>query len=364
MFHGGAAIDYNGKHAERAAPATSGRSCSSIRPSAAATRRRSTSRRRARREYERYTIEPDLRHRRPDHPEQGVVLLRLQQRRSSTRTGRSSGRTRSSGGVTYPSIQTFNAKTTDKRYLYNAHVQTSGRTCGCASTATTSARRGRGSALPGIDTATFRVDEDGNTIARASATSNAGDVQSALADPHGDGYNNSYSGVVDWNRRQQDVREHHGRLPGRRLGQHGRRLLPRHPPHVQRLEHQLPGRAARPAARRAATPTTRRTRFTVKDNYSRFNVERRPDALRELARPARVQDGRAVRAHRQRREPGRSSSRTCRSSGTRRGRRSTSGRCAAPTATTRSCSSYTVGDDPLEQHRRCSCRISGRSTRS
>src|SRR6185503_12480869 len=109
-----------------------------------------------------------------------------------------------SAGVTYPAIQSFNSKSVDKRFLYNGtvalspnlRVRVSGnnqRTTGAL-------------AIPSIDTGngcvngvcvgnTFTVDADGNTIGTSTANPATFNPRSSL---YGIGYNNSYSGTADW----------------------------------------------------------------------------------------------------------------------------------------------------------------------
>lgn len=107
-------------------------------------------------------------------------------------------------GVTYPAIQTFNAKTTDFRYLYNGTWQLSqnlrlrgnGNNQRTTSAVTGTATSPINNALPGIDTASFKVDDKGNTL--GISNSNAATFNPRPTN-YNRGFNNSYSTVVDWN---------------------------------------------------------------------------------------------------------------------------------------------------------------------
>ena len=194
MFHGGASINYNGRMLNglagdirpglRLNPNVSG----SNPPAEYFTTPRTS-------EYERYTIEPvyDI----------GGPILRNKAFFYFGYNNEIFNQWRTvewpnpvSGGVTYPSVQTFNAKSTDQRYLYNTtfNLGPNVRMRVNGNNQFTTGALG----LPGIDNATFRVDADGNTIATASTTVNVATFN-PRSQTHGEGYNHAYSGILDWN---------------------------------------------------------------------------------------------------------------------------------------------------------------------
>jgi hypothetical protein len=193
-FHGGAAVNYNGRALNGLAghirqqiqldPTVSG----SNPPAQYFTTPRTS-------EYERYTIEPvyDI----------GGPIIRNKAFFYFGYNNEIFNQWRTvewpnpvSGGVTYPSVQTFNAKTTDQRYLYNTTFNLS---TNVRLRVNGNNQRTTGALpLPTIDTSTFRVDENGNTIARAATS-----VNPATFNPrnpvYAKGYNDAYSATVDWN---------------------------------------------------------------------------------------------------------------------------------------------------------------------
>ncbi len=96
-------------------------------------------------------------------------------------------------GVTYPSIQTFNAKTTDKRYLYNGTIQL---TQNLRARITGNNQRTTGAlGLPGLVTGTFVVDANGNTLGVSSTNAATFNPRSELFTKT---TNDSYSATFDW----------------------------------------------------------------------------------------------------------------------------------------------------------------------
>jgi outer membrane receptor protein involved in Fe transport len=109
-------------------------------------------------------------------------------------------------GVTYPSIQTFNSKSVDKRFLYNGTyaINPNLRVRLTGNNQRTSSANSAG--LPSIDTGAcvvggscstnnFTLNDDGTTI--GTSTSNPANFNPRPG-IYPIGYNNSYSGTADW----------------------------------------------------------------------------------------------------------------------------------------------------------------------
>lgn len=97
------------------------------------------------------------------------------------------------GGVTYPAVQTFNSKSTDKRFLYNGTTQL---TQNLRMRISGNNQRTTGAlGLPSVDTASFTVDDNGNTMAISNASAATFNPRSQV---YSAGYNNSYSATFDW----------------------------------------------------------------------------------------------------------------------------------------------------------------------
>ena len=161
------------------------------------------------------------------------------------------------GGVTYPAIQTFNDKDTDTRYLYNGTVQISqnlrGRVNGNNQRVSERARTAddhRDEFHPSTTTAT-RWPSARNNAANFNPqldtfTATTSTIRTA-GRWTGSSNNKTYANFTG------------GYLGGAEQG-YGRRLLPRHPPHVQQLEHRLARRAGESSVHDAVLRQSGRTR--------------------------------------------------------------------------------------------------------
>ena len=99
-----------------------------------------------------------------------------------------------SGGVTYPAVQTFNAKTVNTQYTGNVTLQLSQNVR--ARVGGTVQRNSSPRSLPGIDANSFVVNEDGTTI----GVSNSNPASfNPWPQVHTEGYNDSVSAEVNWN---------------------------------------------------------------------------------------------------------------------------------------------------------------------
>jgi outer membrane receptor protein involved in Fe transport len=96
-------------------------------------------------------------------------------------------------GVTYPSIQTFNDKDTDTRYVYNSTIQLTQNLR--ARINGNNQRVSNGLALPGVDALSFTVDDNGNTLGISNSNAATFNPRSGV---HREDANDSYSASVDW----------------------------------------------------------------------------------------------------------------------------------------------------------------------
>ena len=200
--------------------------------------------------------QPDGQRRRPGLPEQDVVLRRLQ-----PADGRTSIRT-----VTWTTPAAFAGQTQTLRREVDGQRRRSTTSppalvehSGSASTATTNRARAP-LALPTIDS------NDGPRAPATRRRSTRGRRSTRQS------FNNSYTGVFDWNvDKATYVNVTVGYLG---YGSHtrGRRLLPRHPPHVRDVEHQLPRRAGRTCSRTRGYADNNANTFNAQNDFSRFNV--------------------------------------------------------------------------------------------
>jgi hypothetical protein len=95
----------------------------------------------------------------------------------------------------YPAIQTFNAKSTDTRGLYNGTIQIAQNLR--ARVSGNNQRTSAALSLPGIDTSTFVVGDDGSTIAMAASNVNVATFQNR-SQVHQVNANDSYAATADW----------------------------------------------------------------------------------------------------------------------------------------------------------------------
>ncbi len=180
------------------------------------------------------------------------------------------------GGITYPSIQSFNQKTVDKRYIYNGTIAVSPnlrvrvggnnqRTTGGLALPTISA----GTCVDNVCTGnTFVVDANGNTIGTSTQSAATFNPRQGV---YTAGYNNSYSGTADWTVNDKTFASVTAGFLGSGAGSTGgdyyrgiRRTFS-----TSNINYLDVPASLQQAAGYADNLSNS---FTVKDNYSRFNV--------------------------------------------------------------------------------------------
>ena len=179
-------------------------------------------------------------------------------------------------GVTYPSIQSFNQKTTDKRFVYNGtwsvtsnlRVRLNGnnqRTTGGLGLPAVSA----GVCIDGVCSGnTFVVDADGNTIGTSTSSAATFNPRSTV---YSAGYNNAYSGTADWTVNAKTFASMTAGYLGAGSGNTGGDYY-----HGVRRTFSASnvGLAGVPVEFQHPTnySDNNSNNFTVRDNYSRFNI--------------------------------------------------------------------------------------------